>query len=68
MIGKAYGNEKFSYELKDSILRLGNRLYIVEELTKDELVLLEYSKDDASTAWNFRQRFKKLPIDGDSEN
>ena len=42
-------NEKFKYSLKDSILTLGNRQYIIEKLNKTTLVILEKPANKATT-------------------
>ena len=49
---------EFKYQIKDSILTLGNRSYIVEELTKTELVIRNYDPNGISLS-NFRTKFRK---------
>ena len=56
---ESIGEQKFEYKLKDSILRLGNRFYIVELLNKKELTIRNYEPDGISLA-NFRQKFKRI--------
>ena len=49
---------KFRYQKKDSILTLGNRSYIIEELTNKELIIRDYDPSGISTRF-FRSKFKK---------
>ncbi len=49
---------KFKYQKKDSILTLGNRSYIIEELTKTQLVIRNYDPKGINI-YNFRTKFKK---------
>lgn len=49
----------FQYRLHDSILSLGNRKYIVEKLTKAELVLRDYDSEGLRIT-TFRNKFKKV--------
>ena len=48
----------FKYQRNDSILNLGNRNYIIEKLTKSELIIRDYNSDGIDIS-NFRQKFKK---------
>ena len=48
---------KFKYQKKDSILTLGNRSYILEKLTKTELVIRNYDPNGISLS-NFRTKFR----------
>ncbi len=50
---------KFKYQKNDSILNLGNRNYVIEKLTKTELVIRDYDSDGTNIS-NFRQKFKKI--------
>jgi len=50
---------KFKYQKNDSILNLGNRNYIIEKLTKTELVIRDYDSDGTNLS-NFRKKFKKI--------
>ena len=50
---------KFKYQKKDSILNLGNRNYVIEKLTKTELVIRDYDSDGTNLS-NFRKKFKKI--------
>lgn len=52
-------NYFFKYKRKDSILELGTRSYIIEKLTKTELVIRDYDSDGTNIS-NFRQKFKKI--------
>ena len=56
---ESLGEQTFKYELKDSILTLGNRSYLVELLNKEELIIRDYDKDGFSIS-NFRQKFKRI--------
>jgi len=56
---ESMGELNFKYELKDSILTLGNRLYVVELLNKKELIIRDYKPDGLSIS-NFRQKFTKI--------
>ena len=56
---ESLGEQSFKYELKDSILTLGNRFYVVELLSKKELILRDYEPDGLSIS-NFRQKFKRI--------
>ena len=49
---------KFKYQKKDSILTLGNRSYVVEELTKSQLVIRNYDPKGINIS-NFRTKFRK---------
>jgi len=52
-------NSKFKYKItKDSILNLGNRKYIIEELTDSILVLRDYSADGLGI-YVFRNKYRK---------
>tara|TARA_R110002124_G_scaffold146831_2_gene312081 strand:- start:22 stop:402 length:381 start_codon:yes stop_codon:yes gene_type:complete len=50
---------KFKYQKNDSILNLGNRDYVIEKLTKTELVIRDYDSDGTNLS-NFRKKFKKI--------
>tara|TARA_R110002033_G_scaffold161816_1_gene198462 strand:- start:61 stop:441 length:381 start_codon:yes stop_codon:yes gene_type:complete len=50
---------KFKYQKNDSILNLGNRNYVIEKLTKTELVIRDYDSDGTNLS-NFRTKFKKI--------
>ena len=50
---------KFKYQKNDSILNLGNRNYVIEKLTKTELVIRDYDSDGTNLS-NFRKKFKKI--------
>ena len=49
----------FKYQRNDSILKLGDRNYIIEKLTKTELVIRDYDSKRMKFT-NFRQKFKKI--------
>jgi len=50
---------QFKYQRKDSILTLGNRSYLIEELTKTQLVIRNYDQKGISIS-NFRTKFRRL--------
>jgi hypothetical protein len=56
---ESIGGLSFKYELNDSILKLGNREYVIEKLTKNELVLRDYDPKGISLL-NYRQKFKRI--------
>lgn len=56
---ESIGGLNFKYKKSDSILNLGNRNYVIEKLTKTELVIRDYDSDGANL-WNYRQKFKKI--------
>ncbi len=56
---ESIGGLNFKYQRKDSILNLGNRNYIIEKLTKTELVIRDYDSGGINIS-NFRQKFKKI--------
>ena len=49
----------FKYELKDSILTLGNSIYVVELLSKTELIIRDYEPDGLSIS-NYRLKFERI--------
>lgn len=49
---------KFKYQKNDSILILGNRNYVIEELTKTQLVIRDYNPK-RTNIYNFRRKFRK---------
>lgn len=56
---ESFSGLNFKFQRNDSILRLGNRNYIIEKLTKTELIIRDYSSDGFNIL-NFRQKFKKI--------
>ncbi|UMB61413.1 hypothetical protein MHL31_04215 [Lutibacter sp. A80] len=56
---ESIGGLNFKYKKNDSILNLGNRNYVIEKLTKTELVIRDYDSD-GTNLWNYRQKFKKV--------
>ena len=56
---ESIGEESFEYKKTDSILNLGNRNYVIEKLTKTELVIRDYDSNGTNLS-NFRQKFKKI--------
>ena len=56
---ESIGGINFKYKKTDSILNLGNRNYVIEKLTKSELVIRDYDSDGTNLS-NFRQKFKKI--------
>ena len=56
---ESIGGLNFKYKKNDSILKLGNRNYVIEKLTKTELVIRDYDSD-RTNLWNYRQKFKKI--------
>ena len=55
---ESIGGLNFKYQRKDSILSLGNRNYIIEKLTKTQLVIRDYDSN-GTNLFNFRQKFKR---------
>ena len=55
---ESIGGLNFKYQRNDSILNLGNRNYIIEKLTKTELIIRDYDNDGTNIS-NFRQKLKK---------
>ena len=49
---------KFKYQKKDSILTLRNRSYVIEQLTKSQLVIRNYDPKGINIS-NFRTKFRK---------
>lgn len=49
----------FKYQRNDSILKLGNRNYIIEKLTKNKLVIRDYDSEGINIS-NFRKKFEKV--------
>lgn len=56
---ESIGGLKFKYVINDSILSLGNRNYVIEKLTKTELIIRDYNSEGFNIL-NFRQKFKKI--------
>lgn len=56
---ESIGKKTFEYKKTDSILNLGNRNYVIEKLTKTELVIRDYDSNGTNLS-NFRQKFKKI--------
>jgi hypothetical protein len=56
---ESIGGLNFEYKKNDSILNLGNRNYVIEKLTKTELIIRDYDYDGTNLS-NFRQKFKKI--------
>ena len=56
---ESIGGLTFEYKKTDSILYLGNRNYLIEKLTKSELIIRDYDSDGTNIS-NFRQKFKKI--------
>ena len=56
---ESIGEDSFEYKKTDSILNLGNRNYVIEKLTKTELVIRDYDSNGTNLS-NFRQKFKKI--------
>ncbi|TRX50924.1 hypothetical protein FNH22_25055 [Fulvivirga sp. M361] len=52
-------NTEFQYSVRDSILILGNRNYIIENLDAESLILLEYNEDHPENPMAFRLFFKR---------
>lgn len=55
---ESIGGLSFKYEINDSILKLGSRSYIIEKLTKTDLIIRNHDLD-GNNIFNFRQKFKK---------
>ena len=56
---ESQGELTFKYELKDTVLTLGNRYYVVELLNEQELILRDYDPNEMSL-FNYRQKFKRI--------
>lgn len=56
---ESLSEQNFKYSLKDSILSLGIRFYIVESLNKKEMTLLDYDPNE-SYIFRFRRKYKRL--------
>jgi len=56
---ESIGGLNFKYKRNDSILNLGNRNYVIEKLTKKELVIRDYDSNKTNFS-NYRQKFKKV--------
>ena len=56
---ESIGGLNFKYIRKDSILSLGNRSYIIEKLTENELVFRDFDSD-GTNLYNYRRKFKKI--------
>ena len=55
---ESIGELNFKYQRNDSILSLGNRNYIIEKLTKTELIIRDHDSGGFNIS-NFRQKFRK---------
>lgn len=53
-------NEKFHFSVEDRLLNIGNRHYVIEKLTNNELVLLDFSKDDNENPFAFRIYYERV--------
>lgn len=58
---ESIGELSFRYQKKDSILKLGNRDYIIEKLTPTELIIRDYDSNGIGI-FNFRQKFRKKKV------
>ena len=56
---ESLGEQNFRYKIRDSILTLGNRSFIVELVNENQLVLRDYSPNGLLTS-DFRQKFKRI--------
>jgi len=56
---ESIGGLNFKYQRKDSILNLGNRIYIIEKLNKTELIFRDYDSD-GTNLFIYRRKFKKI--------
>lgn len=53
-------NQVLNYAILDSgLLHVGNSFYVIEKLTSDSLVLLEYDKEDPDNPLVFRTYYKR---------
>lgn len=57
------GNQSVSYYLFDSLLVLGNRKYIIENVSKDEMIMIDVDEMTPNNPFLFRYYFKRLRID-----
>ncbi|WP_421877361.1 hypothetical protein [Marinoscillum sp.] len=55
---ESQGGLKFEYVLKDSLLQLGNRVYVIELLNKQELVIRDYDPEEMKLSV-YRQKFRR---------
>ncbi|GAB3341117.1 hypothetical protein GCM10027429_29090 [Marivirga atlantica] len=53
------GGLEFMYSIKDSLLYLGDRIYVIEQLEKQNLILRDYDPDQDKLSV-FRRKFKKV--------
>ncbi len=57
---ESIGGLSFKYEKNDSILKLGDRSYIIELLDKNKLQIRDYSTDKTDLSGGWRRKFKKV--------
>lgn len=55
---ESQGGLKFEYAVKDSLLQLGNRIYVIELLNKQELVIRDYDPEEMKLSI-YRQKFRR---------
>jgi hypothetical protein len=48
---------EFTYSFQDSLVQIGSRVYKIEKLTTDEMILLDHNTSGLS--FSFRQKFRK---------
>jgi len=55
---ESQGGLDFQYAVKDSLLQLGNRVYVIELLDKQELIIRDYDPDEMKLS-AYRQKFRR---------
>ncbi len=55
---ESQGGLEFQFAVQDSLIQLGNRIYVIELLNKQELVLLDYDPEQMKLSV-YRQKFRK---------
>lgn len=55
---ESQGELKFGYTVKDSLLQLGNRVYVIELLNEQELVIRDYDPEEMKLSI-YRQKFRR---------
>ena len=61
---ESQANQVVSYYLFDSLLVLGNRKYLIEKISKEELIIVDIDETAPNNPFMFRYYFKRLDEDG----
>ena len=61
---ESQANQVVSYYLFDSLLVLGNRKYLIETISKEELLTVDIDETAPNNPFLFRYCFKRLNEDG----